>query len=385
VAVACGAIVANLYVAQPILADIAKSLNLPAEKSGIVVTLAQLGYCIGLLFIVPLGDVLENRRLSVSVLFLAFLAATVMATTASISAFLVAAFFLGTGLVTVQIMLPYAAALADPTKQGVVVGRVMSGILTGIMLSRPVSGMVASFFGWRGVFGMTIFICLSVMLLIWRRLPIRQPANNQGYVDTLRTLWNAARYDKLLQRRAIYQFLMFYSYTLLWTVLPLLLMRPPFNLNHIQIAAIALAGAAGAFMSPFAGRIADKGFIAAGTLTAFIVAVASWVIAAFGGIGGTVGIVAIILAVLALDGAVPLSLVVSQKELITANPQNRATYNGLFMAVFFVGGAIGALVGVWAFETIGWLGAVAAGVAGPALALFFELKQNSNFQNHSGD
>jgi predicted MFS family arabinose efflux permease len=374
VAVACGAIVANLYVAQPILADIADALGLSAEKSGLVVTLAQLGYCAGLLFIVPLGDVLENRRLSMSVLSLALFSAAVMATTTSVGAFLAAAFFLGAGLVTVQIMLPYAAALADPTRQGVVVGRVMSGILTGIMLSRPVSGIVAGFFGWRGVFGMTIMICLSVIVLIWKKMPTRQPANSHGYAATLRTLWMAARYDKLLRRRASYQFFMFYSYTLLWTVLPLLLAREPFNLTKMQIAAIALAGASGAFMSPVAGRIADKGLVTAGTLVALSVAVASWGMAAFAEIGGARGMTAIILAAVALDGAVPVSLVLSQRELFAANPEKRATYNGLFMAIFFVGGAVGASVGVWTFETFGWFGATAAGAAGPTLALFLASK-----------
>ncbi|NTB87602.1 MFS transporter [Agrobacterium tumefaciens] len=373
VAVVCGAIVANLYFAQPVIGEISAALELLPERAGLIVTLTQLGYCCGLLLLVPLGDILENRRLSLSVLAVGFIAAVTMAITKSHFVFLLASIGLGIGSVSVQILLPYAAALADPQRQGVVVGRVMAGILTGIMLSRPVSALIAGAFGWRSVFWLASTVCILAALLIWRRMPPRKPDNRTRYVHILRSLLSAARCNRLLQRRAAYQFLMFYSYTLFWTALPLLLFGPVYGMNHLEISLIALAGASGAAMSPVAGKIADRGQIIPGTTIAFTAGLFAWSIMVFGGSGGALGVTVLTLGAIVLDGAVPVSLVMSQRELFSAYPEQRARLNGLFMATFFVGGALGASVGVWAFQSYSWVGVVVAGAAGPALALALHL------------
>lgn len=373
VAVVCGAIVANLYFAQPIIGEIGLALGLPPARAGLIVTLAQLGYCCGLLLLVPLGDILENRRLALSVLAVGFIAAVTMAVTKSHIVFLLASIGLGIGSVSVQILLPYAAALADPQRQGVVVGRVMAGILTGIMLSRPVSALIAGAFGWRSVFGLAAVVCVLAGVSIWRRMPLLNPDNMTSYAGILRSLFSAAITNRLLQRRAAYQFLMFYSYTLLWTALPLLLFGPTYGMNHLQVSLIALAGASGAAMSPVAGKIADRGLIIPGTTVALAAGVVAWVIVAVGASGGAIGIIVLTIGAIVLDGAVPVSLVMSQRELFSAHPDQRARLNGLFMAVFFVGGALGASIGVWAFETQGWVGVTVAGAAGPAAALALHL------------
>ncbi|MCF6119888.1 MFS transporter [Mesorhizobium muleiense] len=373
VACVCGAIVANLYFAQPIVGEIAGTLGLAPERAGIIVTLAQLGYCLGLLLLVPLADALENRRLALAVLVVGFAASITMALTTSPTLFLIACFGIGVGSVSVQILLPYAAALSDPKRQGLMVGRVMSGILTGIMLSRPVSSLITGPLGWRSVFFASAAICLGAAGLILARMPARQPESKLRYGAMLKSMGSLALSNQRLQRRAAYQFLMFYSYTLFWTALPLLLSRPPYSLDQVQIALVALAGAAGAIMSPLAGRVADRGAITLGTTVSLSAGVLSWIVAGWGGSGGVVGLVALLVGALLLDGAVPVSLVMSQRELFSAHPNERARLNGLFMAAFFVGGAAGASVGVWAIESFGWLGAVIAGASGPLLALTLHL------------
>lgn len=373
VAVVCGAVVANVYFAQPIVDKIAAALGLRPDLAGLIVTLAQLGYCSGLLLVVPLGDIVENRRLSLAALSVGIFAACVMSLTSNTAAFLVASFGLGVGSVSVQILLPFAAALAAPGSQGLAVGRVMAGILTGIMLSRPVSAMVAGGFGWRAVFGLAAATCICSALLIMFGLPPRQPTAKRSYLSTLRSMAVAAYSNRLLQHRASYQFLMFYSYTLFWTAMPLILAKAPFGLTHFEIGLVALAGAAGALMSPVAGRIGDKGLITQGTSAALAAGVVAWAISAFGIVGGVWGISLLVIGALVLDGAVPMSLVLSQRALFAAHPEQRASLNGLFMAAFFVGGAIGATVGVWSVERFSWSGAVLAGAAGPALALLLHV------------
>ena len=373
VAVACGAIVANLYFAQPIVGDIAAALGLRPEQAGIIVTLAQLGYCAGLLFVVPLGDVVENRRLALAVLGIGVAASLTMMLTTNPTLFLIATLGLGIGSVSVQILLPFAAALADPMRQGIVVGRVMAGILTGIMLSRPVSSFVAEPFGWRAVFGLAAATSTVAAFLIWRLMPSRRPAVPMSYGNILRSLKTEAVRNRLLQRRAAYQFLMFYSYTVLWTALPLLLARAPYGLDHLQIGLVALAAAAGAVMSPVAGKMADRGLTGPGTSVALCAGVLAWAIALLGASGGSAGLSALLLGALLLDGAVPVALVLSQRELFAAHPDKRARLNGLFMAAFFVGGAIGASVGPWTLERFGWLGVTIVGMLGPLIALLFHL------------
>lgn len=373
IAVVCGAIVANLYFAQPIVGEIAGTLKLPPERAGIIVTLTQLGYCAGLLLLVPLGDVLENRRLALAVLVVGFIASVTMAVTSSPALFLLACFGIGIGSVSVQILLPYAAALSDPKRQGAVVGQVMSGVLTGIMLSRPVSSLIAGPFGWRAIFLLSALTCLAAAAIIVVRMRPRQPAGGLRYGQMLKSMGQLALHNRLLQRRAIFQFLMFYSFTLFWTALPLHLTRAPYGFDHLQIGLIALAGAAGAVMSPVAGRIADRGAVVLGTTLALAAGVAAWAILIWGTTGGVLGVIALVVGALVLDGAVPVSLVMSQRELFAAHPSERARLNGLFMAAFFVGGALGASVGVWSFETFNWPGTVIAGAAGPVLALALHL------------
>ncbi|WP_287214247.1 MFS transporter [Mesorhizobium sp.] len=373
VACVCGAIVANLYFAQPIVGEIGGTLGFAPEGAGIIVTLAQLGYCLGLLLLLPLADALENRRLALAVLVVGFAASITMALTTSPTLFLIACFCIGVGSVSVQILLPYAAALSDPKRQGLMVGRVMAGILTGIMLSRPLSSLITGLLGWRSVFFVSAAICLGAAVLILARMPARQPESKLGYGAMLKSMASLAWENRLLQRRAAYQFLMFYSYTLFWTALPLLLSRPPYSLDQVQIALVALAGAAGAIMSPLAGRVADRGAITLGTTLSLSAGVLSWIVAGWGGSGGVVGLAALLVGALLLDGAVPVSLVMSQRGLFSAHPNERARLNGLFMAAFFIGGATGASVGVRAIESFGWHGAMIAGASGPLLALTLHL------------
>jgi predicted MFS family arabinose efflux permease len=264
-AAACGLIVANLYYAQPLIALIAHDLAMPEAAASLIVTLSQLGYVLGLVLLVPLGDLIENRRLVTSVLCVTAVALLAAALAPASLAMLAAVLLIGATSVVAQMLVPFAAHLAPEASRGKVVGHVMSGLLLGILLARPVASLVADHAGWRAMFFASAAAMAALALALTRLLPQCRPIAAIGYGTLLASLWEVLRDIPLLRRRAAYQAALFGIFSLFWTAVPLLLASPRFGFSQSGIAGFALAGAAGAFAAPIAGRIADRGWTRAGT------------------------------------------------------------------------------------------------------------------------
>jgi predicted MFS family arabinose efflux permease len=259
-ATAVGVIAANLYYAQPLVAMISKTLGLAPEAAGLVVTLTQMGYGAGVLFIVPLGDIMETKKLALTMLGVALVGLLGLAYSTSIIPYFIAAFFTGLGASTVQIIVPYAAHLSPELKRGQVVGTLMSGLMIGIMLSRPVAGLVTDLLSWHAVFVVSAVLMILIASLLYFFLPPRQPDNLKlNYTGLLSSMFKLYVSTPILRRRANYQALLFGAFCLFWTASPLLLGGPTFNLSHTSIALFALAGVAGAVAAPIAGKASDKG------------------------------------------------------------------------------------------------------------------------------
>ena len=258
-AAACGLIAANLYYAQPLVGLIAPDIGLPVTAASLIVTLTQLGYCAGLVLLVPLGDLAENRRLVVTTLGATVLSLAMAAAARSAAAFLAASLAIGLSCVVVQMLVPMAAHLSPEAIRGRMVGNVMSGVLAGIMLARPVASLVADGIGWRWLFGGSAGLMLLLGAVLWRNLPQRLPVAGPRYgvlIASMATLW---RTTPLLRRRALYQAALFAAFSLYWTAMPLLLTGPRFGFSQRGVAWFTLAGVAGAFAAPLAGRMADRG------------------------------------------------------------------------------------------------------------------------------
>lgn len=379
VAIACGVIVANLYFAQPLIGEIQKDIALPASAAGLIVTLTQIGYGLGLLFIVPLGDMLENRRLITTALFCSVLALVGTALAPSASAFFSAAFLLGLTCVSAQVLVPYAAQLTPAATRGQTVGFVMSGLLLGIMLARPVSSLLADWVGWRGVFGLSALGVIALAASIRATLPTRRPdaprLTAARYVSLLRSMLTLLRDTPLLRRRAAYHATMFGAFSVFWTVVPLYLMSPRFGFSQSGVALFALAGVAGAIAAPLAGRAADRGYTRIGTALALAAATLSfglpWL--APGSSGATLAL--LVAAGILLDMGVSANLVLSQRAIYALGDAQRSRLNGLFMALFFAGGAVGSALGGWAWAHGGWAWTSLIGAALPAVAFLFFLTE----------
>jgi predicted MFS family arabinose efflux permease len=372
IAFSCGLVVANLYYAQPLAAPIAASLGLRPDLSGLVVTLTQFGYGIGLVVLVSLADAVENRRLILVALGMLVLALVGAALSRTATQFLVCALLTGTCAAATQILVPLSTHLTPERLRGRTLGTVMGGLLAGIMLSRPASSLIADRLGWHAVFALSAGAILLLALALRPLLPHRRPAHAElGPWHAFRTLPGLVRNTPVMRHRALLQGTAFAAFSLFWTAVPLVLAGPDFGMTQTGIALFALAGAGGALAAPLAGRLADRGHSGPGTvgaLLAIVVAMALTIPAVRGH-----DLVLLVAAAVLLDAGVQFNQVLNLRAIYMLQPEARGRLNALFMVfVFLCGGIASALASVLQHR-LGWTAVAVAGAAAVAGALLVHL------------
>ncbi len=366
-AISTGIIVANLYYAQPLDGLIGTALHLPPWAVGLVMTAMQVGYGLGLVFVVPLGDLLENRRLIVATLLFNAVALFGLTFTTTASAFFVFVLLVGVTSASVQIIIPFAAHLAPARQRGRIIGNVMSGLLLGIMLSRPAASFLAHVAGWRLVFGVSGGLMLALALLLSFALPAFPRHSALSYFKILRSLGPLLVNVPELRRRGGYQAALFGAFILFWTAVPLFLAGPSFSLTQKGIGLFALVGTGGVFISPIAGRIADRGWIRPATGCAMTMVLAAFGLLAIG--GAERSMILLVAGALLLDAGVAFNLILSQRVIYNLAADIRARLNGLFIALFFIGGACGSAIASFSYAFGGWSSTCLAGALLAILAL----------------
>ncbi len=366
-ATSCGLIAGNIYLAQPLVGPISASLSMMPGAGGLIPTMAQLGYGAGLLLVAPLGDLIENRRLILSILCVAILALAGAALSTHAAPFLAASLLIGLGSVAVQVLVPYAAHLAPDATRGRVVGNVMSGLMLGIMLARPVASLVTEALSWHAVSALSAAMMTALAVVLRLALPRRQPASGLGYGELLASMGRLAWRTPVLQRRALYQACLFAAFSLFWTAAPLLL-ADTFHLSQNGIALFALAGVAGAVAAPIAGRAADRGWTRPATGLAMAAVVGSFLLSRLGLDGSHLGLAMLVAAAVLLDFGVTANGVLGQRAIYQLGAGVRSRLNGLSMAAYFSGGRwFGA--GPLSYARGGWSLTMWAGLGLPVLAL----------------
>jgi predicted MFS family arabinose efflux permease len=368
-AMSCGLIAANIYYAQPLIGPISAALGLSLHAAGLIVTMTQIGYGAGLLLIVPLGDLTENRRLICITIGIGALALLGAACSTHAWPFLTAALFIGLGSVAVQIILPYAAHLAPEAARGRVIGNVATGLMLGIMLARPIASFLTAISSWQTVFLFSATVMMVLAIVLSRALPRRAPVAQFHYGELLKSMLRLALTTRVLRRRALYQAFLFAAFSLFWTVTPLLLAGPEFGLSQRGIALFALAGVAGAIAAPIAGYVADRGWSRAATAFAMLATALAFLITHVGHRGSSLALALLVVAGMLLDFGVQGNFVVGARAIFALGPESRSRLNGLYMATFFAAGAVGSALGGWAFAYGGWPLASWIGFALPVAAL----------------
>lgn len=373
-AASCGLIVANLYYAQTLVGPISEATHLSTGAAGLIVTLTQIGYVIGLLFVVPLSDIIENRRLTVISLTVVVVALVTAAFAPNASLFLGASLFIGLGSVAAQILVPYASYLATEEHRGRVVGNVMSGLLLGIMFARPLASFISGLWGWHAIFAISAVVIALLTVLLSRVLPERQPVPSMNYGGLIRSLGTLLKNTPVLRRRAMYQASLFGTFSLFWTTVSLRL-ADTYHLTQQGIALFALAGVAGAVAAPIAGRWADRGWTKPLTGLAFGLAAAAFLMAYLFQGDSKVTLGLLVAGAIILDMGVSGNLVLGQRAIYSLGSEARGRLNGLFMAIFFIGGAIGSSLGGWSYAYGGWGLTTLIGLALPVLAFLYYLTE----------
>ncbi|QFG27123.1 MFS transporter [Actinomadura sp. WMMB 499] len=357
---ATGLAVANNYFAQPLLDLIADELDITASAAALVVTAAQCGYALGLILLVPLGDLVDRRRLAVA-LYAATGVFLLVSATATSGAVLLAGTAL-TALTSVgaQVVVPFAATLAAPEERGKVVGTVMTGLMLGLLLARTASGALAELGGWRTVYWVSAVLMVLMAVLLRVRLPrLDGPREGLSYAGLLRSTVGMLGSEPLLRWRAAIAALSLASFSVLWTAATLLLARDPYGWTESAIGLFGLVGVVGALTASVAGRLADRGLVQTVSGAGTVLLVASWLLLA----GGERSLVWLFAGVVVLDLAHQMVLNSSQNVVYALRPEARNRINSAFMTVFFAGGAAGSALTAVVWARGGWTGVCVLGAA----------------------
>ncbi|MEU5189583.1 MFS transporter [Streptomyces klenkii] len=378
-AVACGAAVANVYFSQPLLVTMGHDLAMSPALVGSVVTLTHVGYGLGLFFLVPLGDVVDRRRLIVAQLLLLVVALAVVA--AARTAALLLAGMAATGLLAVvtQTLVAFAASLARPAERGRVVGLVTSGVVIGILLARTASGLMADLAGWRSVYLASASLTALLALVLYRVLPPRRgdadaPPATLRYGQLLRSTITLFARERLLRLRALFGLLIFAAFSTLWSSVALPLSEAPYFLSHSAIGALGLIGVAGALAATVAGRLNDRGLSRRTTGIALALLAASWLPLAF----TRSSLWALFAGVILLDLAVQAVHVTNQTLIYALRPDAGSRLIGGYMVFYSIGSATGAIAATSLYAVAGWGAVCALGAAFSCLGLALWAFTNSS-------
>jgi predicted MFS family arabinose efflux permease len=364
-AVAAGAAVGNLYWAQPLLDLIAQDLDTSTATAGWLVTATQIGYAAGIVLIVPLGDVLDRRRLIPLTLLCSAVALVACAVAPSFGILLAAITLLGLTTVSGQLLTPLAGDLADDADRGRVVGTVASGILTGILVSRTVSGLVADAAGWRAIYVVAAVTAVLLAALLYRAIPPLAPRASLRYPALIASVATVVAQERTVRWTLVLGATGFAAFTMFWTALTFLLSAPPFDYPVSVIGLFGLAGLAGAVAAQRSGRLHDRGWSLPATGAAWAVVLASFVGAAFAGRS----VVGILIVVVTLDVALQALGILNQLRVFAVSHEARSRLNTALVTSNFIGGALGSAAATVLWSAGGWTAVAVAGVVLSCVAL----------------
>jgi predicted MFS family arabinose efflux permease len=364
-AVATGAVVANLYYAQPVLHLVAHDFHSGSGLASLIITATQVGYAAGLLLVVPLGDLHPRRVLVVRIYLVAALALVGCALSPDIWIFGLASIAVGTASVAGQVMIPFAADLAPPERRGRVVARIMSGLLLGILLARTVSGLVAQLAGWRAIYWFSAALMVAFAAILWRALPGEGDRPPRRYWHLVGSSLKLLVDEPVLRRRAWHGACAFACFSVLWTTIAFLLSGSPYRYSSVVIGLFGLVGAGGILAANLAGKLADADRGGPATLVAGILLTASFGLLWF----GHSSLALLIVGIVVLDIGTQGMQITNQAIIYALRPDARSRINSAYMVCYFIGGAVGSFTAGAVYGADGWSGVCVLGAAFGALSL----------------
>ena len=364
-AITCGLVVANIYYNQPLLAAIGRTFRLSDSSASLVATATQVGYTLGMLFVVPLGDKLERKRMMLIMLLGAAACMGLAAVAPSFAVLAGASVLIGIFSAVPQLLVPMAAHLAPEESRGRVVGRVMSGLLIGILLSRALSGYVGLHLGWRAMFEIGAGLMLLLGALLAWKLPTDQPTFTGSYASLMKSLLTLTREQAPLRRAALIGASLFAAFSVFWTTLTFYLESPAFGYGSDVVGFFGLIGAFGALAAPLAGKMADTRGPAYTITSGIVLTLVAYAVL---GLAGAY-VAGLVVGVILLDVGVQATHISNQSMVFSLVPAARSRLNTVYMTAYFIGGSLGSIAGGLAWTHGGWPAVSLLGGALTAVAL----------------
>lgn len=364
-ALASGIVVANSYYAQPLVAQIADHFAASTTSIGLVVTAGQIGYAVGLALLVPIGDLVDRRRLLTAVLIGTTGCLLAMALAPTWQTLAAAGLLVGVSSVVGQILVPFAASLAADDERGKVIGDVMTGLLLGILLSRFVAGLLAEVAGWRAVFWVAAALMVATIVLLRRELPDAPPAAQLSYRRALVSVLALIRQEPVLRRRMLYGAVTYSSFGVFWTSIGFLLARAPYHWSDAQIGVFSLCGVAGALAGKVAGRLADRGWARVQTGVFVAATAVSFLLLDV----GRHQVVALAVGTALLELGIQGTHISNQSLFYALRPDARSRLNTAYMTSYFAAGSVGSALSAAVYASHGWGGVCLLGAAFPTVGL----------------
>jgi predicted MFS family arabinose efflux permease len=378
-AMSCGSLAANIYYAQPIVQLIAKELNISSDLSGLLTTFTQIGYGLGLFLIVPLADFFKSKKIIGILIGLTIISLIGTLISENGIVFILLTTIIGIGACAAQMLVPLTMRIVPIEETGKYVGRVMSGLLIGIMIARPLSIGIAGWFSWRMVFLFSLITLVVMLLLIIKFLPNYEvvSTSNLSYPKLIASMVKLLINTSPLQQRAFYHACLFATFSLYWTVMPILLRSEPLHFSNNEIALIGFVAIAGALLTPTIGKIADKGFISIMTNVSMMLVLLSIVLLFFVRDHSLTSVILIIISGVSIDIGVSGNVLLGQKVIFGLNPEIRNRLNGLYMTIFFLGGAFGSWIGSYTYYKFNSEVTLIIGTALPLIASLVHFIKNN--------
>ncbi|MFP1648919.1 MFS transporter [Enterococcus mundtii] len=371
-AITCGVVVANMYYIQPIGTKVAANLSVNTSAVGLLTMLTQLGYALGLLFLVPLGDVVDRPKLIIRMAGLSALSLLAAFFASNFALFAVASFLIGLLSIVPQIIIPYGAVLAGPAARGKTMGILLSGLLMGILLSRTVSGLLASWFSWRSVYLFALCLVGALTVLLYLKLPRTQGTlekeSTVSYLASLKSLPKLVKEQRLLREAAINGFFMFGTFSLFWSTLIFYISSPAYGWGTFEAGILAIFGLSGAVAAPIVGRLADsyseRRIVGMGLVMQTISFLALFIAGDY--------VAVLLVAIILLDVGNQFGQVANQSRVQGLGEATSNRNNTIFMFMYFIGGATGSLLGSMMWQHYGWVGVTVTGLIFQLCAFIFQ-------------
>lgn len=368
-AVACGIMVANLYYCQPLLGDFTKVFGVSESAAAWINIYSQLGYGLGLFFIVPIGDMVQRRNLITWMHICAALSLAGVALAPDIGMVYFFSVLVGLTATACQVFVPLGAHLASEEERGKVIGTIMGGLLSGILLSRTLSGSVAELWGWRTVYWIACALMLIMSVLVYKIVPGEKPGFHGTYGGLLNSLVRLFRSQPLVRESAWVGACSFGAISVFWSTMAFFLEKPPFEYSLSVIGLFGMAGMAGAMVSPFIGTVNDQKGSTMPMKIGILVMLAGYAILFF----SIYSIIIFIIGIILIDVGLQSTHIPNLTRVASLIPEARTRLNTISMTSFFIGGTLGSIFGSYAWNVFGWRGVCSIGimlVAAGAIPIF---------------